>query len=1198
MMDSGTTTSSDQRGHGMTLFAQWRRQLKGIARAAIPAALAGTAILTTALSSPKPAFADVTATSRVTTYTYDARSRYKTGESNPLSQSQTSSYDPVTGVVTSTTGPNNLTTNWPAQDAFARPMRENRADGTYTTTERYRCGGAVVCPPNAILKLVTKTWGSDNVIAAPTATVYQDKLYREVRKSSVSLNGTEVHVDTVYDAQGRTYQKSEPFFQGAVTIYWTTIQYDLLDRPVLTTRPDTGTQSVVYNGLTETSTNELSQTKTVTKDAMGREKRVVDNLATAVVYHYDAIGQMSSYGIEGQAGTTSSFLYDVRGNKVSDTDPDKGTWTYSYNALGQIASQTDARGQVTLMTYDLLGRMLTRVDDALAANPNDRKAVWAYDTAPMGTGGAIAKGKLASVSMSGYSASYSYDALLRGKDVTETIEGVPYVMSTAYDAGSRPLSVTYPSGLSVQNVYNAQGYLSQIINPATLAAYWTAQADDARGNITQSLLGNGVQTIKAYDPQRGWLTSIASQNGSGTVIQNLTYSFNKLGNLTKRSDGEFGARPLVETITYDNLNRLAQSTTTQSGSGAWSTSVNVVYDVLGNITSKSDIGTYTYGEAHTACGGGATPGRHAVTTVTGEKNATYCYDANGNMTSGDGRAIAYGASDMVTSITRGTTSVAFTYGPDRGRYKRIDTDSTGITTTYYVGGKAYEKILKPDASMETKHYIGDFAIITERTSMGSTTKSTAYVLDDHLGSLDALTDETGALIQKMSFDAWGKRREDTWAAMANPYVFNALVTTRGFTGHEQIDSVGLVHMNGRVYDPEIGRFVSADPFVQDLSNSQSLNRYTYVLNNPLSMTDPTGFFFGSIMKAIGNFISKVFKAVTSAFKAILKIPLIRAAIQIVGCGLFSGPAGVAVCAATTGALTLLSGGSIGDAIQAMAFTVASAVVWSGAGSFMDSLAHLGKAAFATIKTVVHGVVGGALSMVQGGNFLEGFAANAVGAAAGIGSESVFGKAGTGTTGDYFGRISVAAISGGTASALTGGKFANGAVTAAFGQIWNGERIFYRALLGTDAHQTLTGALQQRIDGSKWVGNSAIEGLFNIGRPDLIYDDRYMYEIKPIGSIDVGAEQLAGYIRGAKDAGITYEPGPFNLIFRDVPHRTIMSGGYLSLLGVRVRYTFVPTSKPGVIGYYFSGNDYAEAVSVMNQHYRPPVVLPGRFPVLR
>jgi RHS repeat-associated protein len=89
---------------------------------------------------------------------------------------------------------------------------------------------------------------------------------------------------------------------------------------------------------------------------------------------------------------------------------------------------------------------------------------------------------------------------------------------------------------------------------------------------------------------------------------------------------------------------------------------------------------------------------------------------------------------------------------------------------------------------------------------------------------------------------WGKRRQASWANLASPLYFDTSITTRGFTGHEAIDQVGLVHMNGRVYDPELGRFLSADPFVQDAGNAQSWNRYSYVLNNPLSMTDPTGFF--------------------------------------------------------------------------------------------------------------------------------------------------------------------------------------------------------------------------------------------------------------------------------------------------------------------------------------------------------------------
>src|SRR5690606_25793483 len=96
------------------------------------------------------------------------------------------------------------------------------------------------------------------------------------------------------------------------------------------------------------------------------------------------------------------------------------------------------------------------------------------------------------------------------------------------------------------------------------------------------------------------------------------------------------------------------------------------------------------------------------------------------------------------------------------------------------------------------------------------------------------------------------------------YAYKSSVTNRGYTGHEQVDSMGLIHMNGRVYDPVIGRFLSADPFVQDATNSQSLNRYSYVMNNPLSMTDPSGFFWKKVKKAfkkIGKTIEKIVKKI-------------------------------------------------------------------------------------------------------------------------------------------------------------------------------------------------------------------------------------------------------------------------------------------------------------------------------------------------
>jgi hypothetical protein len=256
-------------------------------------------------------------------------------------------------------------------------------------------------------------------------------------------------------------------------------------------------------------------------------------------------------------------------------------------------------------------------------------------------------------------------------------------------------------------------------------------------------------------------------------------------------------------------------------------------------------------------------------------------------------------------------------------------------------------------------------------------------------------------------------------------------------------------MNGRVYDGEIGRFLSADPFVQDNTNSQALNRYTYVLNNPLSMTDPTGYFFGSVFKAIGNFIGKVFSAIASVFKAALKVPLIRAVIQIAAC---AGPGLSPLCVGVAGAMALLGGGGIEDAIKAMAFTVGSFGVWTGVGELItgplqaamgvaEGVMNAATVGFAAVKGAIHGVVGGALSLAQGGEFVDGFVANAAGAFAGVMAEGGFGPAGPGDIGDYSGRIAAAGIAGGTASALVGGKFANGAITAAFAQMWNGELSF-------------------------------------------------------------------------------------------------------------------------------------------------------------
>ena len=122
--------------------------------------------------------------------------------------------------------------------------------------------------------------------------------------------------------------------------------------------------------------------------------------------------------------------------------------------------------------------------------------------------------------------------------------------------------------------------------------------------------------------------------------------------------------------------------------------------------------------------------------------------------------------------------------------------------------------------------------------------------------MESITDESGVVTEHLSYDAHGKRRLTDWQA-GTPAIPGE--TPRGFTGHEHLDGVGLIHMNGRVYDPTLGRFLSADPNVQAPDDTQSFNRYSYVKNNPLSYTDPSGFFFKKIFKKIAKVFKKVFQ---------------------------------------------------------------------------------------------------------------------------------------------------------------------------------------------------------------------------------------------------------------------------------------------------------------------------------------------------
>jgi len=277
----------------------------------------------------------------------------------------------------------------------------------------------------------------------------------------------------------------------------------------------------------------------------------------------------------------------------------------------------------------------------------------------------------------------------------------------------------------------------------------------------------------------------------------MNYTFEaSTGNLLKRINAMNG---VTETFSYDNLDRLT---------------TDITYATNGNIQSKTGIGAYSYN----------TNRPHAVDYITNAQGVRPPALPD----------ITYTAFNKAESITRGDTSLSFTYGVDFERVQSVLQRGTQIITTRYISPNYEEEITATGVSK--RHYLhtpsGLSAIIVQTT----TATQTYYVHTDHLGSIQALTNESGTLVQRYSYDAWGKRTLITDNTGTGKPLFS-----RGFTGHEHLDDFSLINMNGRMYDPLTSSFLSPDPFVQSPDFTQSYNRYSYCWNNPLKYIDPSGY---------------------------------------------------------------------------------------------------------------------------------------------------------------------------------------------------------------------------------------------------------------------------------------------------------------------------------------------------------------------
>jgi len=362
-------------------------------------------------------------------------------------------------------------------------------------------------------------------------------------------------------------------------------------------------------------------------------------------------------------------------------------------------------------------------------------------------------------------------------------------------------------------------------------ASWTASGQpDAY--VLGSDTGEIVHRSWTYKDGSQRLARIRVGNGAGgDGISDFRHFYDAVGNVVKLNDENHGAGGQLQCFSYDDLNRLEGAFTSNdcdsghnpaTGTGVYEFWFD--YSPIGSVMKLRDteggsvLADWDYGD--TGVGAGA----YAVHDWNPDPGGAVAigYDESGNMISKGADSLVWDADNRLHSYDASTgTDTGFVYDADGNRILRIH----GATTTTYIGD-----LYESDGSTTRSYYTfaGDTVGYREHTSISD---DRFYLTGDHLGSTATVIDATDV----------GNPVDQYYYPYGEPRTSWSISTDRGYTGQtSDHDETGLYHYNARYYDPEIHRFISADTIIPDPANPQTLNRYSYVVNNPVNYSDPSG----------------------------------------------------------------------------------------------------------------------------------------------------------------------------------------------------------------------------------------------------------------------------------------------------------------------------------------------------------------------
>ena len=586
----------------------------------------------------------------------------------------------------------------------------------------------------------------------------------------------------------------------------------------------------------------------------------------ATKYGYNAKNQLTA--VTDPAGDQWSYKFDIRGRQIESIDPDKGKSVSVYNDAGDLIQSTDARNEVLAYAYDDLGRKTGLYDDAVDATK--LRAEWKYDRLYTGV---RVKGQLTEAIR--YDSGNAYKWQARGFNLRYQISGehwvVPaaetglagtYVYGHGYSAYTgAPTTLTYPAGgdqvtETVTTTYDATSGLPNGLqtNLANIGSYVSTQAYSAYGEptVTTLKIAGGVyaQQSLSYelDTRRVSQFKVKPETSAGTVV-NRTYAYEDAGSPLSITDTpEIGATD-KQCFEYDPLERLTRAWTPKLDVNCKTTApskpnlsgpapywLDWTIDKLGNRTQEV---SYTATGDTTRTYAVPTPGLnvvrpHAVTALTttapGQTSGTtvnYGYDNTGNMETRPGataaQTLTWDAEGKPVKVVEGTQTTTSLYDASGARLIRRD---AGGTTLYLPGMEVRRAVSGTTATLTgTRYYSFNGGTIASRTT-GQ--EGLNWLFNDHQGTQQIAVNAYSQQVTIRRQLPYGNPRgtEPEWP------------NSKGFVGGDK-DPTGLTHIGAREYDPLLGRFISVDP-LQDLTDPQQWNAYSYAGNDPIGRSDPTG----------------------------------------------------------------------------------------------------------------------------------------------------------------------------------------------------------------------------------------------------------------------------------------------------------------------------------------------------------------------